>query len=217
MGGSTGLELMRGQATTFVRRARMSENGNGQLDWLDRTRVYAALAEREDLQEVRVLLASQGLKVGEKALAVCQRAGHQKVERMRQSGLAAALLGCAGLRQSRVQRMDGVCRRLEERLTQEEPELDRDLASVLQQYRELMQYLNRLETGEAQGEPSGEGRRQAEATVTLLEALNNEGSPGEDLGGAVYDAARRLAAATGGTFKPIGPEEPALAGDTSEL
>jgi len=195
----------------------MSENGNGQLDWLQRTMVYAALAEREDLREARVLLASQGLKVGEKTLAVCRRAGHQKVERMRQSGLAMTLLGRAGQRQARVQRMDGVSRRLEERLTQEEPKLDRDLASVLQQYRELMQYLNHLETGEAQGEPSREGRRQAETTVTLLEALNNEGSPGEDLGGAVYDAARRLAAATGEALAPTESDEPTLAGDTSEL
>jgi hypothetical protein len=197
----------------------MSNNGHHNLDWLDQARVYAALAEAEDLSEAEILLAREGLTLHQRRLAGYRRRGRQKVERMRDSGLAPQLLGLATRQGARVQRVDALCRSLEDRLRTEEMALDRDLASVLQQYRELMELLATMEGAcatDESPEPSGT-EPQVAATLTLLEALHHEDSPRGDFARDVYDAGRRLAAATGHAFAPPDADQPPLAADDGGL
>lgn len=199
----------------------MDNNGHQQLDWLDRVRVYAALDQVEDLGEASAILAQQGLALPRPQLAAYRRQGAHKVERMRDSGLAPALLGETGRRQARVHRLDALCQRLEDRMRTEEVSLDRDLASVLQQYRELMALTCMQDASDGETDEQRATREQASQsvaeTLTLLEALNDEEVPSGDFAEDLCHTARRLAAATGHAFSAPQSVQSPLAAKPADL
>ncbi|NLO74865.1 MAG: hypothetical protein GX100_12250 [candidate division WS1 bacterium] len=195
----------------------MRNNGHLELDWLDRARVYAALALGGDPQHAQVMLAREGLPLPPHRVAEFQRQGQHKILRMRESGLASALIGSETRRFYRLTRLDALCAYLEMRLESEALALDREYAAVLQQYRELLTLA--FEQDEPARSPSVAGSAQSEVTNTLclLEALDDEELPPGDSTEDLLHAARRLAAASGFAFAEAKPPESPVAGVDGDL
>ncbi|HUS80879.1 MAG TPA: hypothetical protein VM283_06395 [Armatimonadota bacterium] len=198
----------------------MGTNGHHNLDWLDKALVYAALSAGQDPEQAALLLAREGLSLPPQSVAECQRQGQHKILRMRESGLAPALLGPGARHIRRLTRLDNLCAYLEARVQGESLPLDRELAALLQQYRELISLLFQQDGPScawAERNPAGQTADTVAATLTLLEALHDDELPPGDSTADLCDAARRLAAASGGAFSGTQPDQPDLAPDDADL
>ena len=192
-----------------------NNNGAVELDWLDKTQIYAALSVIDDLQEASETLQEVGLEVSPQRLRHYQRNGNGRLQRMKQSGKAGQFLGKLGRHRERMKRVDRLTQWLEDQvmaLGERDPEkLDKDRAMVLHRYREIMELLCQYDGASAENaEQQNAGRdtdadRQVQEGLSLLELISNGQPPDEVFDQLVSDATRRLAAASGTTFPPLEP------------
>ena len=195
--------------------AMSSGNRAVELDWLDKTQIYAVLSMADDLTEASETLQEMGVQISPQRLRHYQRNGNGRLQRMKQSGKAGQFLGKLGRHQERIKRADKLTQWLEDQimaLGERDPEkLDKDRAAVLRGYREIMELLCQYDGASAEdAEQQNVGRdtdadRQVQEGLSLLELISNGQPPDEVFDQLVSDATRRLAAASGTTFPPLEP------------
>jgi len=194
-----------------------NNNGEEKLDLVQKTKVIAALALTDELSQVHMLLAQEGFPLSSPRLKLIQSGHLTEIQCMRESGLASTFFGPEAMRLFRLVRLDSVCTTLEARINSTEGPLDRELAAILQQYRELMDLALKQTSPAPAAASNSEANASVAATFTLLEALHDNDLPPGDSTQVVCDAARRMAAATGFAFAGADPAQPALAADARDL
>ncbi len=196
-----------------------SSNGVAEIDWLDKTQIYAALAVCDDPEEASAVLKQTGLDISPARLRYYTRNGNGRLQRMNQSGKAGQLLGKPGRHLGRIQRIDRLTQWIEDQIMAlgDPDKLDRERAAVLHRYREIMQLLCEYDgpagedTNQRSTDSETETDRQVQEGLSLLELISNGQPPEEVFDQLISDAARRVAAASGTTFPPPEPYQPSLA------
>jgi len=189
-------------------------NGDGHFDWPEKTQIYAALALCEDLDEASELLQDQGLVVSPRRLGYYQRNGGQRLEQMKQSGLAEHLVGQPARHMSRVKRMDQFTEWIEQQMMGPDGPselLDRERAAIIHRYRELMETAIQSDSPEGgtnqDEEIEPQHQQEVHRGLSLLELISNGREPDETFEQLLLDATRRVAAASGQTFPPPTPDK----------
>ncbi len=196
-----------------------SSNGVAQIDWLDKTQIYAALTLCDGLEEASAALLEAGVDISPARLRYYAHNGNGRRQRMEQSGKAGQILGRHGRHLERVKYMDRLTRWVENQLMAlVDPEkLDRERAAVLHRYREIMELLCKYDgpagegTDQRSADSETETDRQVQEGLSLLELISDGQPPEEVFDQLISDAARRVAAASGTTFPPPEPYQPSLA------
>lgn len=189
-------------------------NGDGHFDWPEKTQIYAALALCEDLEQASELLQDQGVVISPRRLGYYQRNGGQRLEQMKQSGLATQLVGQQARHMSRVKRMDHFTEWIEQQMMGPDGPselLDRERAAIIHRYRELMETAIQSDSPEGGTDQDEEIEPQHQQEVhrglSLLELISNGREPDETFEQLLLDATRRVAAASGQTFPSSGPDK----------
>ena len=195
-------------------------NGDGRFGLPQTAQIYAALAVCEDTQVASQVLQAQGVAISPRRLSYYQRNGGERLRQMKESGLAAQLIGQQARQMSRVKRLDVFTEWLEQQFMNPEAldALSKELASLVHRYRETMQLVMDHDSPdgerEADEETPLEDQQRVQGSLSLLELITNGQHPDETFAELVFDAARRVAAASGATFRPPGPAMPTLAEPT---
>lgn len=196
-----------------------------QLDWLDKTQIYAVLSVAEDLQEASETLQDLGVEISPRRLWYYQKNGNGRLQRMQQSGKAKQFLGREGRYLERIKRMDRFTQWLENQIMalNDPDKLDRERAAVIHRYREIQQLLCEVDGPQiGDNEPESAAREtetagQVQEGLSLLELIGNGQPPDEVFDYLVSDAARRVAAAAGTTFPRPESHQPSVASPNAAL
>ena len=191
-------------------------NGDGKLDWAQKTQIYAALSLCEDVAQVSEALQAQGVEVTPRQLRAYQRSSAHRIQQMKESGLASHLGGQLARHMSRVRQMDQLAGYVQETLI--DPEMiatqAKEFAPILQRYRELMQVIKDYDSpdqpkGQAQA-ANGEEQGHVRTCLSLLELISDGEDPQPGFAELLSDATRRVAAASGASLPLPVPDQPTL-------
>ena len=191
-------------------------DGDGRPEWLDKHMIYATLSLCEDVQEASEALQEQGLEISPRRLGYYQRHGAHRIKQMRESGLVNQLVGQLARHKSRIEQMDHIADWFTRVITQvDDPQtLDTGKAAMLHRYRELMALLIDADSpggiSDADEQVSEEDEQRVESGLSLLELVSNGRSADETFEQLLLDTARRVAAASGATFRAPEPALPPL-------
>ncbi len=192
-------------------------DGNGRFNLPETAQIYATLAVCEDTEEASEVLQAQGLEISARRLGYYQRHGAHRIKQMRESGLAAQLVGQQARHMSRIKRMDQFSEWIEQQMMGPEGPselLDRERAAIIHRYRELMATLIQSDSPEGATDQDEEVEPQYQQQVrrglSLLELISDGREPDEMFEQLILDATRRVAAASGATFPPSGADKSPL-------
>ena len=196
----------------------MSEtNGDGRFNVVQKAQILAMLSVCEDPEQASEHLSVQGVEVSPQKLARVKRHNAHHIQHIKDSGIARELVGQAARHLSRVKRMDQFSEWIEQQMMGPDGPsqlLDRERAAVIHRYRELMALLIDSDSpggrSDAEEQVSEEDQQRVGAGLSLLELMSDGREPDEVFAQLVFDATRRVAAASGATFRAPEPALPPL-------